>query len=389
MPLFCPNLPSCANFQTGLFAIQAEKGYVEGVENPDLGRLSIECMLWASLQPEVPVYFWKEDTLWPQVPKRIGQAEVYAQKLEACVAETESQAAELWTLKQLVAAQKATLLFLQQGQLSKAEAEQTRARQLETQLAEMLSLFSWPKVEHRPVYNRATQVSRYDSVDIDEGRGTVQVFCAFRGCKKPQTLEFSRSNSWYRHTCMACGRSFLVFIARLMQLQTTDWKGHRRYVLRLEDAQHKHVRVEFVDGSGDIWQVVERDYLALLYAWHHQVYAWNSQEAMQTKRNTELNALVNLTRRHVFWLSRVGHCFVATAFLGEGAIELVLFRRFRDEVLLSHFWGKWGVAAYYALGPFAARLLLAQPWLRTPMRRLLKRIYHKLQAALEEGGPFN
>ncbi|MCL2259271.1 MAG: hypothetical protein FWC18_05560 [Cystobacterineae bacterium] len=340
-------------------------------------------MVWASLQPEVPVYFWKEDALWKEVPKRVAQAEVYARQLEACVAETELEAAELSALKQLVATQRATLLFMQQAQLAQAEAEQARARQLEVQLAEMLSLFSWPKVERRPVYNRETQVSRYDSVDIEERQGTVQVFCAFRGCKKPKMLEFSRTNSWYKPKCAACGRSFLVFIARLLELQATCWKRHTRYVLRLEDAQCKHVRVEFVDGSNGIWQVVERDYLALLYVWHNQEGAWNSQEAMQTKRSTELNAVINLTRKHVFWLSKVGHCFVATAFLGEGAEELPLFWRYRDEILLPRFWGRWVVAAYYALGPFGARFLLAQPWLKVPMRCLLRRIHRKLKGAFK------
>ena len=339
--------------------------YVEEVETPDLGRLSIEFMLWASLQPEVPVYAWKEDVLWALLPKRLEQADAYAHRLESCVAQTQAQAAELQALKALLAAQKATLLCMQQGQLAQAEVHQVHARQLEAQLSEMLSLFSWPKVEPRPIYNRATQVSRYDAVD--EGQGTVQVFCAFRGCKKPQTLAFSRTNSWYTPDCMACGRPFLVFIARLLELQTHKRQGHVRYVLRLEEAQGKHVRVEFLDGSGDVWQVLPRDYLALLYAWH-------MPSAPQTKNDAQLGAVVNLTRKHVFWLSKVGHCFIATAFLGEEAVELPTFRRFRDEVLLRRLWGRLAVRAYYALGPHAARLLYAQPWLRAPMRRLLRGI---------------
>jgi len=326
-------------------------------------------MLWASLQPEVPAYIWKEDSLWAEVPKRLKQADAYAQKLEACIAQTEAQAAELSALKALLAAQKATLLCLQQGQLADAEVQEAHARRLETQLAEMLSLFSWPKAERRPVYDKATQVSRYDAVV--EHPGTVQVFCAFRGCMKPQTLEFSPTNSWYAPTCMACGRPFLVFIARLLEVQTEKRRGHARYVLRLEDAQQKHVRVEFLDASGDVWQVVEKDYLALLYAWH-------VPHAPQTKNDAQLGALVNLTRKHVFWPSKVGPCFVVTAFLGEDAKELPAFRRFRDEVLLQSSAGRLAVKVYYALGPRAARFLKAQPWLRAPMRRVLRRIHRRL-----------
>jgi hypothetical protein len=346
--------------------------YVESVETPDLGRLTIELMLWASLQPEVPVYIWREDTLWAELPRRVEQARAYAQRLQACVAQTEAQAAELGALKALLAAQEATLLCMQQGQLAEAEARQLHARQMETQLAEMLSLFSWPKVEHRPVYNRATQVSRYDAED--ESRGTVQVSCAFRGCRKPQTLEFSRTNSWYTPSCPACGRSFLVFIARLLELHTEAKKGRVRYMLRLEDAQQKNTCVEFVDGSGELWQAVPRDYLALLYAWH--------VPAAQTKNDAELSAVVNLTRKHVFWLSKVGNCFVVTAFLGEGAKELPVFWHFRDEVLLKAFWGRLMVRCYYAVGPFAARFLQAQPWLKAPMRCLLLHIHRKLQARI-------
>jgi len=327
-------------------------------------------MLWAAMQPEVPAYIWRNDPLWAEVPKRLAQADVHAQNLEACVAQTQAQAAELSALKALVAAQKATLLCMQQGQLAKAEVQEVHARRLETQLAEMLSLFSWPKAERRLVYDKATQVSRYDAVE--ESQGTVQVFCAFRGCKKPQTLEFSRTNSWYTPHCMACGRSFLVFIARLLEVQTEKRSGHIRYWLRLEDAQHKSVRVEFLDASGDLWRVVERDYLALLYAWH-------IPDAPQTKNDAQLSAVVNLTRKHVFWLSKVGHCFIATAVLGEEAAELMAFRRFRDEVLLQSPWGRLAVHLYYALGPFAARFLQAQPGLQRPMRCLLRGIHRRLQ----------
>jgi len=339
-------------------------------------------MLWASLQPEVPVYLWKGDLLWAELPKRILQAGVYEQKLAACVVETDLQTAELEALKALIGAQKATLLFMQQGQLAEAEVQQVHARQLETELAEMLSLFSWPKIERRPVYNRETQLSRYDS--FDESRGTVQVFCAFRGCKKPQTLEFSRTNSWYSPTCMACGRSFWVFIARLLKLEGTKKKGHMHYVLHLEDAQHRNIRVEFGDGSGELWQVVERDYLALLYAWHAQDAAQTQADAKAgTASKAQLNAVVNLTRKHVFWLSKIGNCFIATAFLGKEAEELLLFRRFRDEVLLRHFWGRWVVAGYYAMGPLAVRLLKTQPSLKAPLRRLLRRIHRHLQSTMK------
>ena len=330
------------------------------------------------MQPEVPVYVWKEDVLWAELPKRIEQADIYTRKLESCVAQNEAQAAELCALKALVAAQKATLLFMQQGQLAKAEAQQVHARQLETALSEMLSLFSWPKVEQREVYNRATQVSRYDAVD--ENRGTVQVCCAFSGCRKPQTLEFSRTNSWYTPSCPACGRTFLVFVARLKDFQMEKKRGHMRYVLRLEDAQNKNVQVQFVDGSGDIWQVIQRDYLALLYTWH-------LPSAPQTKNDAELSAVVNLTRKHVFWLSKVGPCFVATAFLGEEAVELSLFRRFRDEVLLQSFWGRQAVKSYYALGPWAVRFLRMQPWLKTPIRRCLRYIHRQLQTRMGEAPP--
>jgi len=327
-------------------------------------------MLWASLQPEVPAYIWKADPLWTELPGRLSQAQAHTRALEACVAQNPAQEAELSALKALVAAQTATLLLMQQGQLAEAEAQQVHARQLETQLAQMLSLFSWPKTERRPVFDKATQVSRYDSVP--ESQGTVQVFCAFRGCKKPQTLEFSRTNSWYTPTCLACGRPFLLFIARLEALQTEKKRGHIRYVLRLEDARHKQVRVEFLDGSGDVWQVLHRDYLALLYAWH-------IPGAPQAKNDAQLSAIINLTRKHAFWLSKVGHCFVVTAFLGEEAKELPAFRRFRDEVLLQSPWGRLAVKAYYAVGPLAARFLRAQPWLQAPMRRWLRSIHRRIQ----------
>lgn len=55
--------------------------------------------------------------------------------------------------------------------------------------------------------------------------------------------------------------------------------------------------------------------------------------------------------------SENGSCFIATAVYGLiSAPEVVILRRWRDEYLLQHLWGKLIVSTYYKVGPFLAKI---------------------------------
>jgi hypothetical protein len=68
----------------------------------------------------------------------------------------------------------------------------------------------------------------------------------------------------------------------------------------------------------------------------------------------------------------VSPCFVATAAYGSPlATEVGTFRRFRDRHLMTNALGRALVAAYYEVGPDAAKALEERPWLRGAARAVL------------------
>jgi hypothetical protein len=64
-------------------------------------------------------------------------------------------------------------------------------------------------------------------------------------------------------------------------------------------------------------------------------------------------------------------CFIATCLYGDAAWQTEAMRRYRDEVLLTHRWGRQIVFVYYALAPSLCRLLTRLPWLQLPARALV------------------
>ena len=65
-------------------------------------------------------------------------------------------------------------------------------------------------------------------------------------------------------------------------------------------------------------------------------------------------------------------CFVATAAYGSPlADEIWALRRFRDRYLMTNPAGRAFVDAYYAVGPYAAELIVEHSWMRTTTRALL------------------
>lgn len=65
-------------------------------------------------------------------------------------------------------------------------------------------------------------------------------------------------------------------------------------------------------------------------------------------------------------------CFIATAAYGDAdAPEVLELRRFRDEVLLQHFWGRAFVRTYYRMSPPFARIIARRPKLRVAVKKTL------------------
>lgn len=71
-------------------------------------------------------------------------------------------------------------------------------------------------------------------------------------------------------------------------------------------------------------------------------------------------------------------CFVATAVYGVDDPRTEQLRRYRDERLVTKAWGRWLVAAYYALSPTIVRLLDMAPWLKPLAVRMLDHTRHRI-----------
>lgn len=78
-------------------------------------------------------------------------------------------------------------------------------------------------------------------------------------------------------------------------------------------------------------------------------------------------------------------CFIATATYGSSfAPEVIIFRQFRDEMLIKSKVGKLFVNIYYSLSPPFAGLITKNPLLKsfilkallTPILRLIKKLLH-------------
>ena len=66
-------------------------------------------------------------------------------------------------------------------------------------------------------------------------------------------------------------------------------------------------------------------------------------------------------------------CFVATAAHGSPAApEVVVLRRYRDEVLVRRRAGRTFTAVYYRLGPYGARALHGRPAAKAATRAALR-----------------
>lgn len=73
-------------------------------------------------------------------------------------------------------------------------------------------------------------------------------------------------------------------------------------------------------------------------------------------------------------------CYIATAVYGDyDAPQVMVLRRFRDEVLLTHWWGKLFVKFYYFVSPPLARRMKGMSRVNKKVRALLDSIVNRLK----------
>jgi hypothetical protein len=78
-------------------------------------------------------------------------------------------------------------------------------------------------------------------------------------------------------------------------------------------------------------------------------------------------------------------CFIASHVLGADAVETQVLRRYRDTVLLPHWWGRRLVQLYYRSAPCICRVLEMWPGGSSLLRRVLRRVANACRDAMREG----
>lgn len=209
------------------------------------------------------------------------------------------------------------------------------------------------------VFSRDTGESRFDA----RPEPTVQVKLICPLCRAVHDYELSPRHATHRFTCRGCQAPFQAYIGELKALEI-DRKSERerRYMFRLDELTGQTTRIHFDDASEGELGAARRDLLAFLYA-----------------PSNHLRGVLNLTSSRVLWIKQRGFCFIATAALGEDAVELDTFRGFRDRVLMRVTPG--AVEAYYRHGPRAARWLSSRPRARRVVRGLLRATHRAMKVA--------
>jgi hypothetical protein len=211
----------------------------------------------------------------------------------------------------------------------------------------------------RPVFEAASGVSRFDP----RPDAMVVASLACPACRAVGEYQFSTEAAMHTLACSHCHRAFTAYFAEVRRLQVSR-KGRRRtYLARVEELSGAQTRVEFDDWGPEALTAAPGDLVAFLYA-----------------PATTLRGVLNLNSSRVLWLGGEGPCFVATVAFGEGAPQLRVLRRFRDERLLPFAPGRRLVRWYYRHGPRLARAVQASPWLRAATRRALGQVVAHLEA---------
>lgn len=114
----------------------------------------------------------------------------------------------------------------------------------------------------RPVFDRATGVSRYDPAD--DLKLMFQISCPV--CAKLGQYDISAMNSCHLLTCRKCQRRFSVLIGSIAALSRTDHGIKSHYLLSMDLLGEGPHRFEFDDRSKSPFTAAPGDMIAFVYA---------------------------------------------------------------------------------------------------------------------------
>ncbi len=329
-------------------------------------RFRAECAAFFDLVPEPPVYRRIDDPARRVAEGLLPRAEALwasclALKRDGATGDLDKLAEALW-------ANVAALCHVAAGRVAQAEEAYAKAVELERAAVTPRRLWVRSDEKRAPVFDPKSGLSRYDP--LPAAALTVKLACPNHTCQLQADFSLSPSYATHRFVCPGCRQPFVGYFgeARGVELEQKSPKV-RRYVFRIEELDGGLARVEFEDQSGGDLTVARRDLLCFLYT-----------------EGRELRGVLNLSSGKLLWVQPAGGCFIATVAFGEGAPELLLFRLFRDRVLLQFDLGAWLVRAYYRFGPGAAVLVAQVRPLGALVRGGLRLVYGLLEKVWRREG---
>ncbi|HEX8070741.1 MAG TPA: DUF4339 domain-containing protein [Pyrinomonadaceae bacterium] len=178
-----------------------------------------------------------------------------------------------------------------------------------------------------------------------------------------------------------------VFLARVNEAHENIKRG-RKIAEELEKLQHYYGdKLIHAERTYNNEQIIKRRGLTKLVFANDDPRIIEEVKRLCNNSSDEDPVLLftdvpNEEDKYEVYYKKTGPCFIATATYGSPlAPEVLVFRRFRDDVLLTTKAGVLLVELYYCVSPPIASLIARRNWLRTMTRRiLLSPILRLLQA---------
>lgn len=287
--------------------------------------------------PEPPVYRRRDEPLRAQAQTLLDEG------VELLAKATEGP------LLTALEAHLEALCLVADNRIEAAEPAWQRAVALERSATAPFRLWRRSDEKRAPVFERASRTSKYDP----QPEVQVHAVLACPWCRKVKEFGVSAGGAMHALTCPHCAKGFSAYFGEARSVEVRAEGGHARHVFRVEALGGVPARIEFDDGGSGRLSAASGDLLAFIY-----------------EPEGRLRGVLNLDSSRVLWLSS-GPCFVATVAFGEGASELVVLRRFRDEVLWPSRLGRRLVEGYYRFGPAWARAVQPRPRARALVRGVL------------------
>jgi hypothetical protein len=331
---------------------------VQGPPDVAAERLRTDCAKFFDAIPDPPLYRRLNDPARAAAEALVPKGE---ELLVQCLAlgRDAKLAEELTPLRETLQSFVAALCHVGAGRLREAELAWQRARQLERSSVSLRRLWASSDEAPRPVYDRESQVSRFDPRPEPQLR--VKLPCPNGSCQRAAEYRFSPRYATQEFACPFCQMTFVAYFGEARTARAERVGTRTRHMFQVEELTHARMRVEFEDATDAELNVARGDLLAFLYTVQRQ-----------------LRAAVNLSSGRVLWVTRGAPCFLATAVFGVDAPELVVFRDFRDRALVQSSVGMLLVRAYERHGEHLSRAVRRHPRLRLVVRAGLGYIYRWL-----------